>query len=136
MFESNKQNNNNYFYTDHLIYIPNIPFIKDDNFEPLQKNEIFVADIIASSAPNKTLISLKSKALNNSLKIALNTRILKIVQCAIDNKNNALVLGSYGCGNCGNDPKDVAESFKNVLIDKKFILLFQIKNTIIFSNQY
>ena len=48
------------------------------------------------------------------------SRILKILAVAKAQKQEALVLGSFGCGVFGNNPVMVAKLFKEALKDNRF----------------
>lgn len=110
---------NDNYYTDYMIYSPNVPVFRNDQDESLlPPNEYFTVNVITSAAPNKTKIDKEKYSMNSkpNLNALIQTRIRKIVKCAIDKKNDALVLGAYGCGVFGNDPKDISKLFKNVLV--------------------
>ena len=47
-------------------------------------------------------------------------RIEKVLRIALENGNKTVVLGAWGCGVFGNDPKAIARYFKSV-IEEKFL---------------
>lgn len=123
MYDKHKKINDNY-YTDYMIYSPEVPVFRNDKDESLLP-ESFKASVITSAAPNKTKIdeekySPSSAKKKQELGTLIKDRCRKIVQCAIDEKNEALVLGAYGCGVFGNDPKEVSRAFKEVLVDEGY----------------
>lgn len=114
---------NDNYYTDSMIYSPNVPVFRDDRNESLLPvDEYFTVNVITSAAPNKSKIDKEKYSMNSKpdLNKILLTRIRKIIICAIDKENDALVLGAYGCGVFGNDPKDVSKIFKKVLVDEDY----------------
>lgn len=111
-------NKNDGIYTDYMIYSPNVPVFRDDKDESKLLPQSFKANAITSSAPNKAKFIQNSG--KDDLKEVIQNRSRKIVQCAIDNKNDVLVLGAYGCGVFGNDPKEISQEFKKVLVEENY----------------
>jgi uncharacterized protein (TIGR02452 family) len=48
-----------------------------------------------------------------------------IIKIAIENHVDNLVLGAWGCGVFGNDPKDVSNWFKRLLFENGYIHCFK-----------
>lgn len=97
-------------YTDHIIYSPKVPVIKDDSGKPLDLP--YCVNFISSPAPNATAGDRKSTEFLESIFTQRATRILTI---AAGNGNTKLVLGAWGCGVFGNEPKSIAMIFKTLL---------------------
>lgn len=119
----------NTLYTDRIIYSENVLVLKED-FAPYntfsEDSQRFI-NVITSPAPNiRNLQGIKEEELLD----ILTSRIIRILEVAIENKNTNIVLGAFGCGAFGNPPKIVAKAFKNVLFDKNYRRYF---DTIIFA---
>ena len=48
------------------------------------------------------------------------SRIRNILEAAIDNEVEALVLGAFGCGAFRNPPRLVAGAFRDILLEKRY----------------
>lgn len=99
------------FYTDNIIYSPNVPFFRDEHNQFLETP--FELSIISAPAPN--LSSVKTEGLQHKIKGILRERAIKILQIAFDNGHKNLILGAWGCGAFGNDPEMVANVFMEML---------------------
>lgn len=130
MYMHHKVNKSDFKYTDYMIYSPSVPVFRDDKTEKLlSENNIFCTDVITSAAPNKAEMvkhGQDTKCLHN----ILYTRCEKILRCAIDHGAKALVLGAFGCGVFGNDPKIVSQIFKDLLVQKGYKKYFK---TVVFA---
>ena len=109
--------NDDDLYTDSMFYSPDVPVFRDDKDEDLL-SEIFKVDVLTSAPPNKA--SYQKKGGKKSLKPLIENRCRKIVQCAIDNNNDVLVLCAYGFGVLGNDPKEIIQAFKKILVYENY----------------
>lgn len=100
-------------YSDYMIYSPKVPFIKDDNGEPL--NNVITASILTAPAVNTGVV--KRQEVHNIGKIepTMKKRIAKVLAVALQEQHEVLILGAWGCGVFGNDPKQVAKWFKEAL---------------------
>lgn len=99
-------------YTDNIIYSPKVPFFRDDNNTFLE--EPYLLSIISAPAPN--LSGLREEGLKNLVKGVFRERALKVLQIAAQHGHKTIVLGAWGCGAFGNDPKMVAEVFLDTLV--------------------
>jgi uncharacterized protein (TIGR02452 family) len=99
------------YYTNNIIYSPNVPFFRDENNLFLENP--FTLSIITSPAPN-----LNGAQNVDKKKVAeiLASRMDRILSVAASHGHLTLILGAWGCGAFGNDPADVAELFKSALI--------------------
>lgn len=107
-------------YSDYMIYTPGAIIIRDDNFSYLP--EPILTSIITSPAAN--LMFMREEDRMEDINKAMIQRIRKIIQVAIINNNKSIVLGAFGCGYFQNEPKDVANYFRSILIDEKYIDFF------------
>ena len=49
----------------------------------------------------------------------------RIIKCAIHNGTEVLILGSYGCGKCRNDPHVISKIFQDALVKAKYAQYFK-----------
>jgi len=96
------------YYTDRVIYSPDVLFFKNDDghyIEPIP------CSVITCAAPN-----LNAEGWDlETLKITFLERIEKVFQIAIMNNEENLILGAWGCGVFKNPPEMVAEQFVHML---------------------
>lgn len=105
---------NNYFYSDRLIYSRDVTVFKDDNAIPvrLPRENWFNVDVITCAAPYLG----GSKYTNSTvLRHLFQGRIRNILEAALDNKAETIILGAFGCGAFKNPARLVAEEFKSVI---------------------
>jgi len=99
-------------YSHLMLHSPNVPFFREDqgSFCPL-----WCASVITSPAPNANLSAPRhgKVAVDNIMM----ERCYHILRLARDQGHSDLVLGAFGCGVFGNDPKHVAACFYNLLCD-------------------
>ena len=120
--------------SDVIIYSHNIYVFKDKNYNMLPEDERFYVDVITCAAPNlrenpqnqyndgasKEKITLTDEELYNiHVKRAKN-----ILNIAIKNEDDYLILGAFGCGAFKNKPEIVAKAYKDVLQD--YIYCFKV----------
>ena len=115
------------FYSDKMIYSPNVPFFKDD--KGMNLSEPILASVITCAAPNLTGLSGDEfavyvgwkrdanieKKLHSELRDTFIHRIYNILKLARDKREENIVLGAWGCGVFKNDPKLVSQYFKDVI---------------------
>jgi len=97
-------------YTDHVIYSPDVPFFRDDRYDLL--DEPFLLSIITAPAPNAGAIDASERPL---LRPTLERRAAIVLEIGARAHHRALVLGAWGCGVFANDPREVAEVFRDLL---------------------
>lgn len=113
-YEDNVQHGH-YFYTDGIIYSPEVPFFRSDDTKELLA-EPFGLSVITCPAPNLS-VNLGSR---DGVEAVLEQRIRKILNVASHHGHETLVLGAFGCGVFGNDPAMVASIFKKELSKYSF----------------
>jgi len=119
-------------YTDRIIYIPNILVFKsDDNIfsQNLDEKKWYNIDIISCAAHNQKAFKLKDE----KLKEINYNKIKAIIECAVENNIDNLILGAFGCGVFANDPKLVSKTFKKILIDENYYKYFKNVHFAIFT---
>ncbi|MGO5336629.1 TIGR02452 family protein [Bilifractor sp. LCP19S3_H10] len=86
------------------------------------KNKPFTTAVITAAAPN-----LNRRAAGvplSKLRKYYRDRIRDILCIAADNGYKSITLGAWGCGAFKNDPREVAEAFRDVLVKEGYGRLF------------
>lgn len=117
MYDYNRKNKTG-FYSDYMIFSPKVPVFRHDNGYLLDKP--YSLSIITSPAVNAGIVREREKDKFNQIENVMYSRILKILAIAKAQKQEALVLGAFGCGVFGNNPVVVAKLFKEALKDSRF----------------
>lgn len=110
-YESNIDNQP--LYLDWTIYTPGVIVIKDEftgeHIDP------FKISVVTCPAPYYHHIKDKS-----NIEAIYRKRINHILSVIQDNGHKDIVLGAWGCGAFGNDPKLIAKAFKKALYSEKY----------------
>lgn len=104
-------------YSDHIIYAPEVPIIKNEAGELLDK--AVSASIITAPAVNAGAV-LRNESLENieQIEVRMKQRMdMVLAICSHLNYQN-LVLGAWGCGVFQNAPSVIARMFKELLLGK------------------
>ena len=132
MYEYHKRQRNP-FYSDYMIYSPNVVVIRDENNELTQPIRV---SVISSAAVNKSEIDKAYGRGVRDLDVykCMKNRIRKIIELCISTGNRTIILGAFGCGVFGNDPAHISQLFKEVLVDEYYGLfidhiIFAIKSS-------
>lgn len=113
MYEYNRSQDN-YLYSDYMIYSPDVVFFKDDK-DILLKNP-YKMDILTSPAVNiGAMMQNKRFAELEKAKEMMIQRIDKILSVFVSQGVNKLILGAWGCGVFRNEPMDIASYFAHYL---------------------
>ena len=104
-------------YTDHMIYSPDVPVFRDDHDRLLE--EPYTLSFLTAPAVNAGVV--RAREPENMSKIAgvMLRRMEMIIDIAGYYGYEALVLGAWGCGVFRHRPKEVAQWFAEVLIERK-----------------
>lgn len=106
----NNINSGDQYYTDDIIYSPEVPFFRDEYNNLLPKP--FNLSIITCPAPNvSSMVSVDVKRLEETFY----RRAFKILTVAAFANHKHIVLGAWGCGAFGNDANMVANAFLKAL---------------------
>ena len=105
-------------YTDRCIYTPSVKVIKSDTDYPerLDSSRFFDVDVITCAAPNLRHADPISDAELERLHLKRGRRILDV---AVENKIDCLVLGAFGCGAFRNNPQIVARVYAKLMEEFK-----------------
>lgn len=99
-YEPNKKLLNRALYTDRALYTPDVIFETDEH--------VAKADILTCAAPNKYAAQKYQNVSDAENTEVLINRLLFIRDIVNDQNVDTLILGAFGCGVFGQDPKRVA----------------------------
>lgn len=101
----------NALYADRGLYVPDVALTVN--------SRIVKCDVIVVAAPNWSAASKAGceKPANDE---SLSSRIDLVLDMAEDNGVKSIVLGAFGCGVFGQDPRQVARMFKEKLANRPF----------------
>ncbi len=100
-------------YTDHMIYSPAVPIIKDEEGNNLE--ELVTCAVITAPAVNTGVVKNREPERMGEIEQIMKRRISKVLAIALENQHRNIVLGAWGCGVFQNDPQDIAVYFREVL---------------------
>lgn len=98
-YEPNKKLLNRALYTDRALYTPDVIFETDEHAAK--------ADILTCAAPNKYAAQKYQNVSDAENTEVLKNRLLFIRDIVNDQDVDTLILGAFGCGVFGQDPKQV-----------------------------
>lgn len=104
------------FYTDTMIYSPKVPVFRKDKGELLPKPVL--CNFITSPAVNAGVVKKQEPERAHEIFGAMEVRTDKMLALALDQGNETLILGAWGCGVFKNDPEEIAELFRKYLHGK------------------
>ncbi|MBV6621838.1 MAG: TIGR02452 family protein [Rivularia sp. (in: Bacteria)] len=124
MYEKNRYHGS-CLYLDDMIYSPQVPVIRDDNDELLDKP--YLISILTVPAVNAGAVRKNGKKQEiKKIESTMLQRTEKLLSVAAVNDYKVLVLGAWGCGVFKNNPHDVAGYFYYHLVENtKFSGLFE-----------
>ncbi len=111
-YEWNRQHLNRALYLNRGIYSPEVPFVFGGT--------MVKCDVITVAAPNKNAAQKYCKVTDEENSLVLRGRVRFVLDIAEANQVDTLILGAYGCGVFGQDPKEVAEIFLELLESGKY----------------
>jgi len=134
----------NPIHNDDIIYTPNVLVFKTDTAAPkiMNESEWYNIDVITCAAPN--LREKPSNMFNNGegnqqvrltdkeLLLIHEKRLKRILDVAVVEGEEVIILGAFGCGAFCNSPNVVAMAAKNVIND--YLKAFKVIEFAIFCN--
>jgi uncharacterized protein (TIGR02452 family) len=93
--------------TDWAIYSPDVPVFRTDDGTPIERP--WLLSFLTCAAPYARAIGLRESG------DLLRKRIYRVLGIARAYRYSALVLGAWGCGAFGNDPRRTAADFLDAL---------------------
>ena len=110
--------------SDRIIYTSNVTVFKSDDEIPENLVNWFRVDVISCAAPYYD--NQKKKPVSKEkLEEVFTNRIRNVLEVAIDNAVDNLVLGAFGCGAFNNPPELVANVFRKLLVDQRYATYFE-----------
>lgn len=105
----------NTLYNNDCIYTPDVLVFKSDTRVPkiMSEDKWFKVDVITCAAPN--LRNYGSLSEDKLEKIHLE-RCNRILDIACSHGSEVIILGAFGCGAFGNDPRIVAQGMKQAVV--------------------
>lgn len=114
MYETNRAYGS-CLYTDHMIYSPRVPVIRDDESQLLEQP--YLLSFITAPAVNAGAVKRKETHLIESTMLR---RMEMLLSLAVVEKHQNVILGAWGCGVFKNEPENVADWFYRVLTGPEF----------------
>ena len=119
-------------HNDDIIYTPDVVVFKTDTAYPkiMPEEDWYNVNVITCAAPN--LREYPSNPFNSGdgnqavhvsdekLKEIHEKRLKRIMDVAVLNGNEVMILGAFGCGAFANNPEVVAKAAKNVIEEYKY----------------
>ena len=103
-YDWNNLAKNRALYLNRALYTPDILF-----------KGVHLVDVLSCASPNKKAAQKYCNVSNEENYEVLKDRIRFLLDVAVDNQVDTLILGAYGTGVFGQDTKEVAEIFKEEL---------------------
>ena len=112
----------NSLYNDDCIYSPGITVFKSDIELPklMPENEWYNVDVITCAAPNLNSRYEKIFISDKVLKELHKKRAKRILDIAVSEGVDVIILGAFGCGAFRNPPDVVAQAYREVIDDYKY----------------
>lgn len=112
------------FYSDRLIYTRDVTVFKSDDTIPVMINRKrwFKVDVITCAAPYMGQSKYTPPTVLSKI---FKARIKNIMEAALDNNVDVIILGAFGCGAFKNSPKLVAKAFKEAIEEKDYCNKFK-----------
>ncbi|MBQ4523635.1 MAG: TIGR02452 family protein [Lachnospiraceae bacterium] len=107
--------------SDYMLFSPDVCVFRDEKCKLLDKP--VMAAVITIPAPNRFGAAMLTS--NKKIAETMIRRIRIMLRIAVKNGYKNLVLGAWGCGAFGNNPRNVAQYFKKVLIDEGYGKCFE-----------
>lgn len=117
----------NPLHNDDCIYTPNVVVFKSDTASPvtMKEEDWYKVDVITCAAPNlreKPANRMNPGDGNGMVKITAKEllalhekRMRRVLDIAINEEVEAVILGAFGCGAFMNSPEVVAQAMRNVM---------------------
>lgn len=120
-YEYNKQHLVMGLYNDNVIYSPDVVVFRESSRYQLTRP--YRVNIITCAAPNRGA-ALRNGVTDDVITCAMDKRIQKLLEVAIRNDIDILILGAFGCGAFKNNPYVVSKLFRKHLISSGYLNRF------------
>ncbi len=101
------------FYADHVIYSPDVPVFRLDSGALL--DEPYTCAILTCPAVNARVALERDPTCQPAIRDAMARRIERVLAIAAAHGHAEIILGAWGCGAFGNDPREIAALFRDAL---------------------
>ncbi len=105
--------NRDAMYTDYVIHSPDVPVFREDDGTLLASP--YLCSFITCPAVNAKVVLERNPGAGRAIREAMRGRIVKVLSVAAHHEHEGLVLGAWGCGVFGNEPRMIAELFHSAL---------------------
>lgn len=112
MYDHNRRLNT-CLYSDYMVYSPRVPVFRADDGSLLEAP--FTTSFLTAPAPNAGAVRKNEPGSVGLIRPTMAARMGKILWIAQEQGHSTLVLGAWGCGVFGNEPRMVAELFSELL---------------------
>lgn len=102
-------------YTDHIIFSPEVPVIREDSGQLLQQP--YTVSMITAPAVNAGALRQKEPDKLEEIGPVMRRRAGYVLAVAQANACEHLILGAWGCGVFENKPEEVAAVFAELLLN-------------------
>ena len=119
MYDDNKKNKLP-CYADYMLLSPDVCVFRDENGDYL--DEPFCTAVMSVAAPNVN--GAARNVPKDELKNAIKKRLRSFLLASAHEGYRDIVLGAWGCGAFGNDPKQVAQCFYDLFFEERLDELF------------
>ena len=100
-------------YSDYAIYSPAVPVFRAD--DGLLLEAPFRCAFISCAAVNAKVALERDQARRPAIRAAMARRVERVLAIAAAHGHVEIILGAWGCGVFGNDPREIALLFKEAL---------------------
>lgn len=112
----------NPFANDDIIYTPDVTVFKTDTLHPelMDEKDWYQLDVITAAAPD---LSTCPESISRSSDFIKNLGVLhimrgsRIMDVALSQGVDTIIVGAFGCGAFSNDPNIVAKAYQAILAD-------------------
>ncbi len=104
------------FYTEHMIYSPLVPVFRDDNNQLLESP--YCINMVTSPAVNRGALVQHNSDRLDEIEDVMRGRISNLLRVVLENGNENLILGAWGCGVFRNSPQMIASLFKEAFTEE------------------
>lgn len=96
-------------YSDHMIYSPEVPVLRQDDGEPLE--DFWLTSFVTAPAVNAGVVRRQEREALPQINEVMRRRAGYVLALAWRHRHRALVLGAWGCGVFQNEPSRIASLF-------------------------